>query len=112
YLITSIIYRELQQERFSLLTFYERRARRILPAITFVMICCVPLAWIIMDPRQLEDFSESVVSVAFYLSNVYFWWTRDYFSDAAEVVPLLHTWSLGIEEQFYFMFPFFMILVG
>jgi peptidoglycan/LPS O-acetylase OafA/YrhL len=67
YLITSIIYKELHQGSFSLLHFYEKRARRILPAITFVMLCCIPLAFVVMNPQELEDFSESILSVTFFL---------------------------------------------
>ncbi|MGM0633580.1 MAG: acyltransferase family protein [Pseudomonadota bacterium] len=112
YLITGIIHRERLEGRFSLRSFYERRARRILPALQLVMLCCIPVAWFIMAPGLLEEFSRSLVAVVSYLSNFHFWWSRDYFSESAELVPLLHTWSLGVEEQFYLFFPLLMLAVG
>ena len=105
YLITTILLAELQEDRFSLLKFYERRARRILPALVFVVLCCIPFAWAWMLPSQLEEFSRSVVSVAFFVSNILFWQESGYFAPAVELKPLLHTWSLAVEEQYYIFFP-------
>ena len=105
YLITSIILKEKEAGTFSLINFYERRARRILPALLFVVICCLPFAWFLMVPHQLKDFSQSLVSVATYTSNIFFFMESGYFEGAAETKPLLHTWSLAVEEQFYIFFP-------
>ncbi|MDA9258554.1 acyltransferase [Gammaproteobacteria bacterium] len=109
YLIANIIINELAQERFSLLTFYERRARRILPALFFVMFFTIPLAWLWLVPYDLNNFGQSLISVTFFISNVLFWWEGGYFDTSAELKPLLHTWSLAIEEQFYLLFPIFLL---
>ncbi|MDZ5456517.1 acyltransferase family protein [Azohydromonas lata] len=110
FLITSIILRELQAGRFSFVRFYERRARRILPALLFTLLLCVPLAWVWMRPVELESFGGSLAATALSLSNVFFWRTTGYFDLAAEEKPLLHTWSLGVEEQYYLLFPLVMVL--
>lgn len=105
YLITSIILRERLNGTFSLGSFYERRARRIMPALLLVMAACIPLAWIWMLPNELADFGKSLIAVCTFVSNVLFWRTSGYFDGATELKPLLHTWSLGIEEQYYVLFP-------
>jgi len=110
YLITSIILAEKKSGTFSLIGFYERRARRILPALYFVIIICIPFSWFWMMPGQLKDFSESVVAVSVFVSNILFFFEDGYFARAAELKPLLHTWSLAVEEQYYVIFPIFMIL--
>jgi peptidoglycan/LPS O-acetylase OafA/YrhL len=111
YLITSIILSDLEAGRFSLMRFYERRARRILPALCLVMLCCIPLAWAWIPPRQMMDFSESLVAAGLFASNILFWRETDYFASAAEEKPLLHTWSLAVEEQFYIFFPVMLLLL-
>lgn len=105
YLITTILIEDIESKRFSIVNFYERRARRILPALFFVMLVCVPFAWIWMLPSQLEGFSASMGSVSIFLSNLYFLSQVDYFAPSAELQPLLHTWSLAVEEQFYLFIP-------
>jgi peptidoglycan/LPS O-acetylase OafA/YrhL len=110
YLITSIILTELQSGQFTLLEFYERRARRIFPALTAVLILCLPLAWVLMTPQDLKQFAQSLSSIVIFSSNFYFWQKSGYFETAAEFKPLLHTWSLSVEEQFYIFFPWLMIL--
>lgn len=105
YLITSIIINDLNKQRFSLIHFYERRARRILPALLLVISCCIPLAWLWLMPLDFEDFLQSLIVVPLFSSTILFWLESDYFATAAELKPLLHTWSLALEEQFYILFP-------
>ena len=110
YLITTILVEDIENQRFSIVNFYERRARRILPALFFVMLCCLPLAWMLLLPNQMKDFAQSLVAVSLFASNILFWRESDYFSAAAEDKPLLHTWSLAVEEQYYILFPVFLFL--
>jgi len=105
YLITSIVIKELEQGRFSFGNFYERRARRILPALLLVMLCSIPFAWRWMMPDELKDFAQSLLAVLLFSSNLLFWQESGYFDGEADLKPLLHTWSLGVEEQFYLLFP-------
>jgi peptidoglycan/LPS O-acetylase OafA/YrhL len=109
YLITAIIYKDLAAGQFSIAKFYERRARRILPALFVVIACTLPFAWFLMMPAQIEDFAKSILGVIAFCSNIYFWITLDYFDDSAEFKPMLHTWSLGVEEQYYILFPLFLL---
>lgn len=110
YLITSIILAEHQEGSYSLVNFYERRARRILPALFVVMAACLPVAWFWLLPEDMKNFSESLVATSFFSSNILFWKTSNYFSSSAELKPLLHTWSLAVEEQYYLFFPLFLAL--
>lgn len=110
YLITTILIEDIDNKRFSILTFYERRARRILPALFFVILMCIPFAWLWMVPSQMKDFSESLIAVSLFVSNILFWRESGYFDAVAELKPLLHTWSLAVEEQYYIFFPIFLIL--
>ncbi|EJW21894.1 hypothetical protein IMCC14465_02880 [alpha proteobacterium IMCC14465] len=110
YLITTILIGDIENKRFSIVNFYERRARRILPALFFVMLVCIPFAWMWMLPNQMKGFSQSLVAVSLFASNILFWRQSGYFDAAAEEKPLLHTWSLAVEEQYYVVFPIFLIL--
>lgn len=111
YLITSILLREHRAGTFTIAGFYERRARRILPALFVVVGLCIPFAWFWMRPGELIDFGESLIATIAFVSNVLFWRESGYFDGAAELKPLLHTWSLGIEEQYYLVFPLFVGLL-
>ncbi len=110
FLITSIILKEMEKGQFSLVHFYERRARRIFPALFLVIFCSLPFAYFILLPDAMEDFSKSVISASTFWSNIFFWLQTDYFATQAELKPLLHTWSLAVEEQYYIFFPVFFIL--
>ncbi len=110
YLITTIIITEMADGKFSLVNFYERRARRILPALFFVMAVCLPFAWFWLTPNDLKDFGQSLVAVSTFSSNILFWSESGYFDTVAELKPMLHTWSLAVEEQYYILFPIFIML--
>ena len=110
FLITGIIRSEQATGKFSLTHFYERRARRILPALVVVCAATVPLAIVVLLPFELEPYFKSLGSVALFISNVFFWDQSSYFEAAASTQILLHTWSLAVEEQFYLLFP--LVLMG
>lgn len=111
YLITGIIRAERETGRFSLASFYERRARRILPALYLVLAICIPVAWMVLLPRDFSDFAKSLIAVPLFASNVLFYKQAGYFEPDAELKPLLHTWSLGVEEQYYLFFPLLFLLL-
>ena len=110
YLITSIILSEMDKKTFSLARFYERRARRILPALIFVTAVCIPFAWAWLMPFDLKDFAKSLVAVPTFSANILFWQESGYFDTHSELKPLLHTWSLAVEEQYYILFPLFLMI--
>ncbi len=112
YLITGILAEEIRSKRFSILRFYERRARRILPALMTMCAACVPFAWFLMTPAEYVGFSRALAAVPLFLSNVFFWRETDYFAPDVERNPLLHTWSLAVEEQFYLLFPLLLLILG
>jgi peptidoglycan/LPS O-acetylase OafA/YrhL len=111
YLITSIIYRDLGAGRFQLRDFYERRIRRIFPALFVMLAVCSLAGAILLLPDHLKTFGQSLVAASLSLSNIYFWLKTGYFEADASTKPLLHTWSLGVEEQFYVVFPLALILL-
>lgn len=111
YLITSIILSEKQAGTFSLVSFYERRARRILPPLFLVMLACLPFAYFWLIPDSLEEFSRSLIYVPLFVSNIFFLNQSGYFDAAVELKPLLHTWSLAVEEQYYLFYPAILLLI-
>jgi peptidoglycan/LPS O-acetylase OafA/YrhL len=110
FLITTILIEDIENKRFSIVNFYERRARRILPALFFVMLVCIPFAWMLLPEAALNKFGNGLIGVSLFLSNVVFWRQQGYFDESAELNPILHTWSLAVEEQYYVLFPIFLIL--
>ena len=109
YLITRIIAREIAEGRFSILTFYERRTRRIFPALFAMLAASIVAASIIALPSEFVDFGNSLAAATLFVSNIYFWQTADYFAGPAHLKPLLHTWSLAVEEQFYIVLPLLLL---
>ena len=110
-MITSIILEEKRQSRFSIIAFYERRARRILPALSFLLVFTTIAAYIALPAHSLKGYSQSLVSVSTFSSNLYFYLTGGYFAPAAHETQLLHTWSLAVEEQYYLLFPVMVVLL-
>ncbi len=111
YLISSLILKELGNGTFSIVTFWERRIRRILPAMAVVVLVTIPMAWFLYLPQDFKQFGQSVIGQATLLSNVVFWRSTGYFAPGSDTKPLLHTWSLAVEEQFYLLFPLFLVLL-
>ncbi len=110
YLITSIIIREMESDRFSLRGFYERRIRRIFPALFVVIAVVVIVGAIILSPAAFRTLTESGAAAALSVSNFFFWRQDGYFGIGAAQHPLLHTWSLAVEEQYYLFFPAYLLL--
>ena len=111
YLITTLIVEQTQNGTFKVAAFYERRARRILPALLLVMLACLPFAWLWLLPGDARDFAASVVAVCVFASNFLFWRESGYFGAAMDLKPLAHTWSLGVEEQYYLLYPPLLMLL-
>jgi peptidoglycan/LPS O-acetylase OafA/YrhL len=105
YLISRILLDELETGRYSLIAFYQRRARRIFPALYVVLIATTVAALVLLSPRDLREFAHTAFATVFFVSNVDFLRMSGYFDGAAELKPLLHTWSLAVEEQFYLLYP-------
>lgn len=111
YLITTTIIAELNTGTFSVIRFYENRVRRILPALYLVMFVCLPFAWVLLLPSAMKSFSESLIATSTFSSNIFFWRQIGYFDTAIELKPLIHTWSLAVEAQYYVLFPLFLMVL-
>lgn len=107
YLISSILLAQIKSGDFSILQFYQRRIARIFPALVLVLISCLAFGWIALLPDEYKALALHVVSGSLFVSNLTLWSESSYFDVAAEMKPLLHLWSLGVEEQFYILWPIF-----
>jgi peptidoglycan/LPS O-acetylase OafA/YrhL len=105
YLITGILTEDLNAGRFSIFNFYERRVRRIIPALMAVILATLIAGAALLLPYQLADLAHSAVNAVGFTSNIWFWRQTGYFAGATGLQPLIHTWSLAVEEQFYVLFP-------
>ena len=110
YLITTILIKDLENNSFNLLNFYERRARRILPALYFMIITSVIIGWFVLTPYFYRDLFQTITATSLFMSNYLLYLKSGYFASIAELKPLLHTWSLAVEEQYYVIFPILLFL--
>ena len=111
YLIAGILLSDLERDRYSIRRFYERRIRRIFPALAAVVAATLAAGAVLLTPASLTQVSRSALAVGAFCSNVFFWKSVDYFADAHAAQPLLHTWSLAVEDQFYIVFPPFLAFI-
>lgn len=112
YLITSIILREIAAGRFSIIRFYERRVRRILPALAVVLVATLAAGGLLLGPAAFAELARSAAATSLFGSNVFFLLGAGYFEGISESKPLLHTWSLAVEEQFYILFPAVLLVIA
>lgn len=110
YLITTIILDELEQENFSIVNFYERRARRILPVLFIVMFISLLFGFFLLMPDEFKNFGQSLVATSLFSNNILLAMTSGYWDLSSEFKPLLHTWSLGVEEQYYIIVPVLLMI--
>lgn len=111
YLISSIIFSNLEHDTFSIIEFYIRRIKRIFPALLTVLVFCFVFGWFFLLPEEYKQFGKHVAGGASFISNLLLWKESGYFDSAAETKPLLHLWSLAIEEQFYIFWPLLLAFV-
>jgi len=110
YLITSLISRDFNNNSFSLVNFFHRRIKRIIPVLLFVILITSLISYFLFLPKDLKDYSRSGISSLYFFSNIYFYFRAEYFDNYSIMKPLLHTWSLSIEEQYYFFYPFLFLI--
>ena len=111
FLITSILFRELESGTFTLADFWVRRIRRILPAISCLVFVVLAVGYFTLDPKALRDLSKSSIAQSLISANIFFYNDIGYFAERADYKPLLHTWSLAVEEQFYLFYPLVVTLL-
>ncbi|WP_201191509.1 acyltransferase family protein [Pseudomonas fluorescens] len=111
FLITSILFREIGAQRFSFVDFWARRARRIIPALSVVMLATLALGWLLLTAKDFSELGRTVRYQSLFISNILFMREDGYFAPASDLKPLLHTWSLAVEEQYYIFFPLLMVLL-
>ena len=111
YLISAAILKEMANGTFSIVSFYERRIRRIFPALIVMLLGTCALAYHYLFPTEMVDFGRSLLAAMLSVSNFFFWHEAGYFDAPSAYKPLLHTWSLAVEEQFYIFFPIFLVLI-
>lgn len=109
YLITGVLRDDLDGARFSLVSFYERRVRRIIPAMAVMLGASLVAALWLDLPGELVSFADSLAATGMFASNIHFWRETGYFDPGGHTKPLLHTWSLAVEEQFYIVFPLLLV---
>lgn len=110
FLITAILLAGLEKHQFNLMDFYDRRIRRIFPVLLVVLACCHIAGWFLLLSNEYKQLGKHIVGGTLFLSNIMLWRESGYFEEAAENKPLLHLWSLGIEEQFYIAWPIILYL--
>jgi len=111
YLITSILLKDIQAGTYSIKTFYARRVRRIFPALVLVLFASLVFGWVMLTPDEYQRLGKHTVGGVGFIANFMFLKEVGYFDAAADTKPLLHLWSLGIEEQFYIVWPILLALV-
>ena len=110
YLITTLLIEDIENKKFSIINFYERRARRILPAFFFMVFSCLIIGWFILTPYFYRDLLQTSFAISIFSSNVLLYIKSGYFDSFSQLKPFLHTWSLAVEEQYYILFPILLIM--
>jgi peptidoglycan/LPS O-acetylase OafA/YrhL len=112
YLMMSLVHREILAGDFSIARFYERRVRRIFPALFVMLFATMACGFVVVFPRPFDTLAKTAMAAALFVANIGFWWRTGYFGQTADRMPLLHTWSLSVEEQFYLGFPLLMLVTA